>query len=109
MLYACVLVIQQECETISYVLICWYFLSKTERLLENSQWIRTSVRIACILSFLCFFVVLWYEIAMLNNGSLHTLCKTAFFIVPHSFSELTTIIFIVILFKLKKLFANLKA
>ena len=35
-LYAGILVVQQQCEVISYFLICWYFLSKGKKLIDES-------------------------------------------------------------------------
>ena len=78
-------------------------------MLEDSARIGMFIKIICIFSFLLFFAVFVYQISALTNGTLSTLCKTVFFIVPETFSALAVVAFIAIVSKLSRLFNDMKA
>jgi hypothetical protein len=106
--YACLLVVQQQCEAISYLLICWYFFSKTEKLLDDSSAMAHFIKIICILSVCSFVIIFVYQVQEVSQGHIATLCKTMFFIVPESFSELIVIAFVCLGIKLTRVFHELK-
>lgn len=62
-LYASILVVQQQCQMISYFLICLYFFSNGKKLLEKSKHIGNFLKIVCILSTLVFIIIFIYEVA----------------------------------------------
>ena len=106
--YAGLLVLQQQCEAISYLLICWYFFSKTDKLLDNSSVMGIIIKVICVLSVFSFVSIFVYQVQEVSDGHIATLCKTMFFIVPETFGELTVIAFVCLGIKLTRVFNDLK-
>lgn len=69
---------------------------------------RNVLRVIFGTSIVAFMAVFIYQVNKLSHGPISSLCKTAFFIVPQSFSELAILIFVFLGIKLQRFFAELK-
>lgn len=98
-LYAIVLVLQQQFQAVSFLLICWYFVKNAEKLLETKVF-RNFITIVACADAIAFFIIMWFQVAKLADGHLNELCKTAFFVVPELFCEIIILIFLCVGIKL---------
>ena len=58
-LYAIVLVLQQQFQAVSYLLICWYFVKNAEKLLETKAFGKFITIVACA-GAIAFFIIMWF-------------------------------------------------